>query len=123
MASQFSILISLHLKSNQLTNGDIFVKQQYSLWLFNSNQIQLMTEQSEQYLDTIALCSPMAAFTLSNLHFQTPKSQQNPQLSRHSQLSNTHPSIFQHCNVFSNLIFNFSSYSEAAWLQPKGKVT
>lgn len=59
----------------------------------------------------------MAVFTLSDLHFQVLIPNKNPQLP----LSHVHPSIFQHCNLFSNLIFNFSSYSGASWHKPKGK--
>lgn len=59
----------------------------------------------------------MAAFTLSDLHFQVLIPNKNPRLP----LSHAHPSIFQHCNLFSNLIFNFSSSSGASWHKPKGK--
>ena len=59
----------------------------------------------------------MAAFTLSDLHFQVLIPNKNPQLP----LSRAHPSIFQHCNLFSNLTFLVPQ--EHPGISPREKLT
>lgn len=78
------------------------------------------------YLDTIYLLFSKGWLPLVRSPFLgssiNPQAQKNPQLSRYFQLSNNHLGIFQHRNLFSNLIFNISTYLGATWLQLKGKV-
>lgn len=96
-----------------MTKGGILVKQQHSLWLFNSNQIPAVTEQSD--INTIVLLFSNGCLYLVRSPFPGPNSQQKSTASLITCSSQYLPALW------SLLQFNFSSSSGASWHKPKRK--